>query len=93
VDNRIPRAEEEVEYVACLLSCGGPNWLAPSRTPNIIEPTSSLMYRADCANWFHDNVEPERPHHYAQTYSLIGMDRFSPWWVRYKVWLVENKRD
>ena len=82
-----PRKEEEPEYAACLLVCGGPIVLAQPVTE--YEPTSSLAYRSKCNDWYDKNIAPERIAGYFTR--TTAMDKFTAWWIRYKLWLMKNK--
>ena len=89
----VPIKHEEVEYAACLLMAGAPDFIA-KKTPRNVNgpPVSTLGYRNVCQIWYNENVREGGWHSRGLScdppQSYIQKD-FMAWWARYKMWLVE----
>lgn len=91
-------ANTEVEFAACLLSCGGPDRLRPAGHFNheplttrdfqgrMGFPITSADYMFKVAHWYDKTIEPFMPEGHYNGDSI----EFTAWWVKYKGWLVEN---
>ena len=77
----------EVEFAACLLTVGPPEFIGSTHDRQQI-PVSTIKYRQECLVWWRKNV-CVRPslHHNA-----FWAKEYENWWGQYKVWLVENKQ-
>ncbi len=85
---------KEVEFAACLLECGGPEYLRPAGTTyqrgkGVLmtrdEHITSADYMFKCCDLYDKHVEPPP--------TTIGERSLFPlWWEKYKEWLVENRR-
>ncbi len=83
---------KEVEFAACLLECGGPEYLRPAGTTyqkqhGVLltrdEPITSADYMFKCCDWYDKHIFCG-----GQSDSFA----FGFWWDKYKEWLVENQR-
>ncbi len=73
----------EVEFVACLLVTGPPDYISyrPATASNKY-PVSTQKYRNQCRIW------------YEKSLGLPCTQReFEGWWLNYKKWLIEHHRD
>lgn len=84
---------EEVEYAACLLISGPPDFIARrSWGRSGVVPVSTTSYRNICYGFWCNHVRPQR----ASLFDFVAptplgtQKQFLDWWARYKTWMIGN---